>query len=114
MEIKNTLDHESFYQSNKEKILHLDHQDCKNELQRLQITTNKGTNCKLINSQVLSDSVHQAELEIYQGHFKIDDNYPYHGSDGPLTYDLQNKNWITHIGFNNPSKCKNYSKNQGY
>ena len=35
--IKNRLDHESFYQSNLERLLHLNPDDCKNELLRLNI-----------------------------------------------------------------------------
>ena len=38
---KNRLDHESFYQSNIERLLHLNPDDCKNELLRLNITRNK-------------------------------------------------------------------------
>ena len=37
-ENKNRLDHESFYQSNIERLLHLNPDDCKNELLRLNIT----------------------------------------------------------------------------
>ena len=38
---RNRLDHESFYQSDIERILHLNPDDCKNELLRLNITRNK-------------------------------------------------------------------------
>ena len=38
---KNRLDHESFYQSNIERLLHLNLDDCKNELLRLNITRKK-------------------------------------------------------------------------
>ena len=38
---KNRLDHESFYQSNIERLLHLNPDDCKNELLRLNITRKK-------------------------------------------------------------------------
>ena len=38
---KNRLDHESFYQSNIERLLHLNPDDCKNELLRLNVTRNK-------------------------------------------------------------------------
>ena len=38
---KNRLDHESFYQNNIERLLHLNPEDCKNELLRLNITRNK-------------------------------------------------------------------------
>ena len=37
---KNRLDHKSFYQSNIERLLHLNPQDCKNELRRLNLTQN--------------------------------------------------------------------------
>ena len=40
-ENKNRLDHESFYQSNIERLLHLSPEDCKNELLRLNLTENK-------------------------------------------------------------------------
>ena len=46
---KNRLDHESFSQSNIEKLLHLSPEDFKNELNRLKLTTNKGTKRKLVN-----------------------------------------------------------------
>ena len=35
---KNRLDHEFFYQSNIEKLLHLSPEHCKNELKRLKLT----------------------------------------------------------------------------
>ena len=38
---KNQLDHESFYQNNIERLLHLNPDDCKNELLRLNLTRNK-------------------------------------------------------------------------
>ena len=60
---KNRLDLESVYQSNIEGLLHLSPQDCKNELRRLNLTQNDGTNRKLVNFQVFPDSAHQAELE---------------------------------------------------
>ena len=59
---KNRLDHESFYQSNIEKLLHPSPQDCKNELKRLNLTQNVGTNGKFVNFQVFPDLAHQAEL----------------------------------------------------
>ena len=40
---KNRLDHESFYQSNIERLLHLSPQDCKNELRRLNLTLRRPT-----------------------------------------------------------------------
>ena len=46
---KNRLDHESFYQSNIERLLHLNPDDCKNELLRLNITQNKNSQRKLVN-----------------------------------------------------------------
>ena len=46
---KNTFDHEPFYQSNIKRLLNLNPEDCKNELKRLQITTNKGRNRQLVN-----------------------------------------------------------------
>ena len=78
---KNRLDHESFYQSNIERLLHLNPEDCKNELLRLNITRNKNTDRKLVYFQVFSDSVHQAKLERYQGHIKLDEKYPYNGAN---------------------------------
>ena len=105
---------ESFYQSNIERLLHLSTEDCKNELKRLKITSNKGTNRKLVNFQVFPDSAHQAELEKYQSHIRLDNKFPFQGAHGRLTYDLHDKNWIPHIGINNPSKCKADTKNKGY
>ena len=102
---KNRLDHESFYQSNIERLLHLSPDDFKNELKWLKVTSNKGRTRKLVNFQIFPDSAHQAELEIYQGHIKLDDEFPFHGS-GRLTYDLNDKNWIPHIAINNSSNCK--------
>ena len=40
----NRLDHKSFYQTNIERLLHLSPEDCKNELKRLKIKSNKSTN----------------------------------------------------------------------
>ena len=94
--------------------MHLNPNDCKNELLRLNITRNKNTDRKLVNFQVFSDSVHQAELERYQGHIKLDEKYPYNGAHGRLTYDIHDKHWIPHIGINNPSNCKADTKNKGY
>ena len=96
---KNRLDHESFYQSNIERLLHLNPDDCKNELLRLNITRNRNTDRKIVNFQVFADSVHQAQLERYQGHIKLDEKYPYKGA---------------HIGINDPSNCKADTKNKGY
>ena len=111
---KNRLDHESFYQSNIERLLHLNPEDCKNELLRLNITRNKKTDRKLVYFQFFADSVHQAELERYQGHIKLDEKYPYNGAHGRLTYDIHDKHWIPHIGINNLSNCKADTKNKGY
>ena len=111
---KNRLDHESFYQSNIERLLHLNPDDCENEVLRLNITRNKNTDRKLVYFQVFADSVHQAELERYQGHIKLDEKYPYNGAHGRLTYDIHDKHWIPHIVINNPSNCKADTKNRGY
>ena len=110
---KNRLDHESFHQSNNERLLHLNPDYCKNELLRLNLTRNKNTDRKIVNFQVFADSVHQAELERYQGHIKLDKKYPYNGAHGRLTYDINNKHWIPHFGINNPSNCKADTKNKG-
>ena len=53
---KNRPNQKSFYQSNIVKIIDPNPEDCKKELQRLKLTTNKGTNRKLINFQVFPDS----------------------------------------------------------
>ena len=45
----------------------------------------------MVNFQFFPDSAHQAELERYQGHTKLDDKYPYHGAHGRLTYDSHDK-----------------------
>ena len=111
---KNRLDHESFYQSKIERLLHLNPNDCKNELLRLNLTRNKNTDRKVVNFQVFADSVHQAELERYQGHIKLDGKYPYYGAHGRLTYDIHDKHWIPHIGINDPPNCKAVTKNKGY
>ena len=111
---KNRLDHEFFCQSNIERLLHLTPDDCKNDFGRLKIASNKGTTRKLVNFQVFSDSAHQAELEKYEGHIKLDDKFPFHGAHGRLTYDFHDKNWIPHIEINNSSKCKADTKKKGY
>ena len=82
---KNRLDHESFYQSNIERLLHLKPDDCKIELRRLNITKNKNSDMKIVNFQVFADSVHQAEIERHQGHIKLGGKYPYNGAHGRLT-----------------------------
>ena len=111
---KNRIDHESFYQSNIGRLLHLSPDNCKNELERLKITSNKGKNRKLVNFQVFSDSAHQAGLEKYHGHIRLDNKFPFHGAHERLTYDLHDKDWIPHIGKNNASNCKADTKNKGY
>ena len=68
----------------------------------------------MVKFQVFPDSAHHAELEIYQGHIKLDDNFPFHEAHARLTYDLHDKNWIPRIGINNPSNCKADTKNKGY
>ena len=108
------MDHESFYQINIERLLHLSPQDCKNELNRLKLTSNEGTNRQLANFQVFPDVAHQAELEKHQGHIRLDTKFPLHGAHGRLTYDLHDKHWIPHIGINNPSNCKADTKNKWY
>ena len=70
---KNRLDQESFYQSKIERLLHLSPDDCKNKLRRLNITRNKHSDRKIVNFQVFADSVHQAELERYQGQIQLDE-----------------------------------------
>ena len=50
---KNRLDHESFYQSNIERLLHLTPDYCKNELLRLNLTKNKKSNRKIVSFQDL-------------------------------------------------------------
>ena len=111
---KNRLDHESFYQSNIERLLHLSPDDCKNKLRRLNITRNKHSDRKKVNFQVFAHSVHQAETERYQGHIQLDEKYPCNGAHGRLTYDIHDKHWIPHIGINNLSNCKADTKNKGY
>ena len=111
---KNRIDHESFYQSNIERILYLNPDGCKIDLLRLNLTRNKNTDRKLVNFQVFADSAHQAELERYQGHIQLDKKYPYNGAHGRLNYDIHDKHWIPHIGINNPSNCKVDTRNKGY
>ena len=94
--------------------MHLSPDDCKNELERLKITSNKGKNRKLVSFQVFPDSEHQAELEKYQGHIRLDNKFLFHGAHGRLTYDLHDENWIPHIGIKTPSNSKADTKNKGY
>ena len=68
----------------------------------------------MVKFKVFPDSSHQAKLESYQGHIKLDDKFPFDGAHGRLTYDLQDKIWIPHIGINNPSNCKADTKSKGY
>ena len=62
---------------------------------------------------MFTDSAHQAEIEIYQRHIRIDENNLYNGAHGRLTSDIHGKHWIPHIGKNNPSNCKAGTKNKG-
>ena len=94
--------------------MHVSPDDCKNELRRFKNTSNKGTTRKLVNFQVFPDSAHQAEVERYQRHIKLDDKFPFHGAQGRLTYDLHDKNWRPHIGLSNSSHWKADTKNKGY
>ena len=94
--------------------MHLYPDDCKNKIERLTITSNKNKNRKQSNFQVFPDSAHQAELEKYQRHIRLDKKFPFHGAHGRLTYDLHDKNWIPHIGINNPSYCKAETKCKAY
>ena len=68
----------------------------------------------MVNFQVFADSVHQSELERYQGHIKLDEKCPYNGAHGRLIYDIHDKYWIPHIGINISSNCKADTKNKGY
>ena len=94
--------------------MHLSPDNCKKDLERLKITSNKSKNRIFVTFQVFPDSAHQAELEKYQGHIRLDNKLPFHGAHGRLTYDLHDKNWIPHIGINKPSNCKADTKNKGY
>ena len=107
---KNRLDHESIYQSNIERLLHLNPDDCKIELHRLNLTNNKHSERQIVNFRVFSDSVHQAELERYQGHIKLDKKYPFNGAHERLTYDTKDKHWIPHIGKIIPQTVKQIQK----
>ena len=78
------------------------------------LTKNENSHKKIVNFQVFADSVHQAELERYQGHIKVDERYPYNGAHGRLTYETHEKHWIPQIGINNPSNCKADTENKGY
>ena len=60
------------------------------------------------------DTKYQAELEKYHRHMRVDNNFPFHGAHGRLTYDLYDKNWIPRIGKNTLSNCKAESKNKGH
>ena len=68
----------------------------------------------MVNFQIFLDSAHQAELERYQYHMKLDDKYLFLGAYGRLAYDLYDKNWISHIGKNTPFNCKADTKNKRY
>ena len=45
---------------------------------------------------------------------RLDTKFPIHGAHGRLTYDLDDKHWIPHLGMNNPSNCKADTKSKGY
>ena len=94
--------------------MHLSPDDCKNELERLKTTSNKGKNRKLVFFQHFPESAHQAELQKHQGHIRLDYKFPFHGAHGRLTYNLHDKVWLPHIGINNPQKSKPNTKNKGY
>ena len=68
----------------------------------------------MVNFQAFRGSAHQAKLDWYQGHKRLDDKYPLHGAHGGLIYDLHDKNWIAHIELNNPSNCKTDTKIKEY
>ena len=70
------MDQESFYQSFIEKLLHLSPQNCRNELKRLNLTPNEGTNRKLVNFHVFPDVAYEAELEKQQSHISLDTKFP--------------------------------------
>ena len=93
-------------------MLHLSPEDCKNELKRVNLTPNIGSNRKLVNFQVFLDLAHQAELEKHQGHIRLDTKVP--EARGRLTYDLHDKIWIARLGINNPSNFKADAKNKEY
>ena len=109
---KNRLDHEFFYQSDIERLLQLNPDDCKNDLLRLNRTRNKNSDRKIVNFQIFADPVHQAEHERYQGYVQLDEKYPYNGAHGRLIYDVHDKHWISHNEINNPSNCKADIKNK--
>ena len=108
---KKRPNHKSFYQINIEKVLHLNPDDCKNDLRQSKLTTIKGTNRKLVNFQLFPESAHQSKLERYLGHKKLDEKYPFHGAHGRLTYDLHNKSWIPDIGIKTLQIAKQRQKN---
>ena len=101
-----------FFSRNIERFLHLDPEDCKNELKRSKNVENK--NHKLVNFQGFPNSAQQASFEHHQGHVQLDDKLPYHGAHGCLTYDLHKKNWRHDIEINNSSNCKADKKHSGY
>ena len=61
---KNRVDHESFYQRNIERLLHLKYDDCKNELLRLNLTKNKKSNRKIVNFQIFLSQYIKQNLKI--------------------------------------------------
>ena len=85
--IAHRLDHESFHQSNIERVLHLDPEYYKNELERFKIITIKDENCNLVNFQLFSDSSHRAQLEQHQVRIQLDKNFLHHGTHRKITFD---------------------------
>ena len=67
-----------------------------------------------MNFQFFPDSAHQAELERYRGHIKLDNKYMFHGAHERLTYYLYDIKWIPLIRISTPSNCKSDTKNKGY
>ena len=68
----------------------------------------------MVHFQIFPDFAHQSELERYQSHIKLDNEFPFHGAHGRLTYNLHDKNWIPQIGINNSSNCKVDTKDKRY
>ena len=77
---KNRLDHESFYQSNMERLLHLSPEDCKKLIKTNKPYTKYRHNQKTYKfSSFFSGLAHQAELEKHQGPIRLDTKFPFHG-----------------------------------
>ena len=85
-------------------MLYLSPQDCKKELKTLNLTTNPGTDSKLVNFQVFPDSAQGDKLEKYQGHTRLDTKFPFHGA----------KQRRPPLGINNLSKWEADTKNKGH